>query len=239
MKAHHVLNAGAPVDCDRLRLLKFRYFGFDGKVHNNGEIVIMDAAADHVRRIFTSLENNRFPVAKAVLMNHYDGNDDASMADNNTSGFNHREIASGGSISLHSYGLAIDLNPLQNPYIKRTGDKFGVSPPHGVEYLNRLNDRPWRADRPGMTEAIVDVFADHGFPIWGGYWDDPIDYQHFQVSRKLADQLVRLPSADAQALFERHLQHYLACRRAVARRGGSARSSCIMSNDQIDNLELR
>jgi hypothetical protein len=164
-------------------------------------------------------------------MNHYDGNDDASMADNNTSAFNDRAITGGGAVSLHAYGLAIDINPIQNPYAKRSGATLMFSPPSGVENANRLDDRPWKKPRSGMAEKVIDVFADHGFLTWGGYWDDPIDYQHFQVSRKLAEELAGLAPAQAAAVLERHVKRYRLCRSAAARGKASNRSKCIVDND--------
>jgi hypothetical protein len=147
------------------------------------------------------------------------------MADNNTSAFNARNVAGSNSLSLHAYGLAIDINPIQNPYAKRSGTRLTFSPPAGVEYANRFNDRPGKKARSGMAESIIDVFADEGFLIWGGYWDDPIDYQHFQVNRGLAEHLARLSPAQARAAFEQHVERYRACRRNGAQE--SSRSKCI------------
>ncbi|HML12281.1 MAG TPA: M15 family metallopeptidase, partial [Xanthobacteraceae bacterium] len=160
MKKHNVIRAGVPVGCERLSLIKFSYMGFDGSIHGGGEIMAMDAAAENVLRIFAKLHDIRFPIAKAKLVNAYDGNDDASMADNNTSAFNARNVAGSSSLSLHAYGLAIDLNPIQNPFAQRSGAKLTFSPPAGIAYANRLNDRPGKNVRLGMAEAVIDVFAD-------------------------------------------------------------------------------
>jgi hypothetical protein len=228
MKAHKVLTPDAPVGCARLSLVKFPYVGFDGQVHADGEIVVMDVAAEHVVRIFAKLQEMHFPLARAKLMNRYDGNDDASMAEDNTSAFNARKIVGGSSLSLHAYGLAIDLNPIQNPYAKRSGPALTFDPPAGAEYANRFSDRPWKMTRPGMAEAVIDAFADQGFLIWGGYWGDPIDYQHFQVTRSLAEQLARLPAPQAQAEFERFVERYRSCRSSAA----SSRTACIMASSR-------
>jgi hypothetical protein len=77
-----------------------------------------------------------------------------------------------------------------------------------------------------MAKAAIDVFAENGFLIWGGYWDNPIDYQHFQVDRTLANQLIRLPQVAAHDLFAQHVEQYAKCRQ-----GGSDRSSCIATQD--------
>jgi hypothetical protein len=229
MKAHHVIKPDAPVGCERLRLVKFRYVDFSGRSHDDGEIVVIDAAAKHVVTIFAKLRAMHFPIERARLMNRYDGNDDASMADNNTSAFNLREISGGGPISLHGYGLAIDINPIQNPYAKRAAENLTFNPPAGIAYANRLNDRPAKPRRFGMAEQVIDVFADNGFVIWGGYWDDPIDYQHFQVGRSLAEQLAHLAPAQAQAEFDRHVEKYRACRRT------SSRTKCIVAAEPTGN----
>jgi len=236
MILHHVLIPKGPIGCERLRLIKFGYIGFDGQAHEDGEIVVLDAVADYVLQIFVELRKTSFPVAKAKLMNAYDGDDEASMADNNTSAFNVREIAGGGPISLHAYGLAIDLNPVQNPYAKRSGAILTFSPKSGADYANRLNDRPGKPFRRGMAEAVINIFADNGFLIWGGYWDNPIDYQHFEVGRTLAEKLLRSSSAKAGEIFARHVKRYRACR--AAGRSEASRSSCIRAegqeNDSLD-----
>ncbi len=220
MKSRNVLHRGAPVGCDRLKLVRFEHVGFDGQLHR-GEIVVMDAAADRVRRIFASLLAMHFPVEKARLMNDYAGDDDAAIADNNTSGFNHRTVEGGNALSLHAYGLAIDLNPKQNPYVRRGlgGAVLSVSPPSSVRYIRR--QASFANPRLGMAESVVDLFAEHGFSNWGGSWVYELDYQHFAVSRGLALRLARLSPSEAQALFEETVERYLTCRRA-----GRARSVC-------------
>jgi hypothetical protein len=121
---------------------------------------------------------------------------------------------------LHAYALAIDVNPLEKPYLMRSGEQVTVSPKAGSAFVDR------RPIRPGMAEAIIDVFADQGFPIWGGSWHNPIDYQHFQVSRKLAERLARSSSMDARAIFERHVQSYRACMQRSAAGDKPARDAC-------------
>jgi D-alanyl-D-alanine carboxypeptidase len=212
MRKHNVIRAGAVVGCERLRLVKFSYLGFDGNIHDDGEIMVMDAAAENVLRIFAKLREIGFPVAKARLINHYDGSDDASIADNNTSAFNSRNVAGTNSLSLHAYGLAIDINPLQNPYVQRSGGKSIFSPPASLAYADRLNGQSGKRLRLGMAEAVIDVFADEGFFIWGGHWRSP-DYQHFQVSRDLAQQLARFSPARARDVFRQHVERYRASRR--------------------------
>ena len=215
MKNHKTLTNHGPVGCDRLASVKFSYFGFDGRVHADGEIIVMDAVAAWVARIFDRLLDLRFPLTKAQPINRYEGDDDASMADNNTSSFNDRPVAGGTSLSMHAYGLAIDLNPVQNPFLEGAGAMRHVSPDGGDKYLDRKDIRP------GMAETVVDVFADNGFLIWGGDWHDPIDYQHFQLGREMAEQLARLPSAAARDVFEKRTEQYRQCRQS-----GKTRTAC-------------
>jgi len=215
MKSHHVLNPGAPVGCERLSLVRFSYFGFDDKIHDNGEIVVLDAVADRVLRIFAVLRERKFPIAKARPIDFYSGDDEASMADDNTSGFNDRTIPDTTAISLHAYGLAIDLNPVENPFVTRKDATFTFDPPAGADNFNRIIHRPGKPDRRGVAEMVVDVFADNGFSNWGGTWNSPIDFQHFDVGRTLAQELARLPPAQAKARFEQAIADYRRCGRGA------------------------
>lgn len=202
MRAHHVLSATAPVGCERLSVVTFSYVDFDGRPHDDGNIVVLDAVAPRVLTIFQALKARGFPIAKAQPVEAYKGADDASMADNNTSGFNDRPIAGTTRPSLHAYGAAIDLDPVQNPFLTLNGSSVTVAPPAGAAYLNRRLHRPEKLDRPGLAEEVVAVFAENGFSHWGGDWDDPIDYQHFDIGRPLAEQLAALPPDKAWTRFE-------------------------------------
>src|SRR5205823_1268867 len=122
LAAAGAIGAAAPVRCDQLAIVRFSYVGFDGATHDDGEITVMAAVAQPVRDIFEALRRRRFPLARARSIAHYRGDDAASMADNNTSGFNDRPVTGGGPPSLHAYGLAIDINPVQNPYVAFDGD---------------------------------------------------------------------------------------------------------------------
>jgi D-alanyl-D-alanine carboxypeptidase len=220
MRATKVLNPGSPVGCDRLRLVLFSYLGFDGATRHDGELVVLDAVADHVLAIFVALRGRAFPIASARLMNRYRGSDDASMAVNNTSAFNVRRVEGSNAMSLHAYGVAIDLNPIQNPYVERRARGLEIAPPAGSAYLGRQNRRP------GMAETVVDLFAHHGFAQWGGYWPRGIDYQHFQVGRRLAGVLVSLPYPKARAAFEQHVERVRACMQAARQKGQRSLGAC-------------
>lgn len=204
MKAHHVLNAGAPVGCDRLAVVRFSYIDFAGRSHDDGEVVVLDALAPHVKRIFAELYRRRFPIAKAQPMEAFDGDDNASMAANNTSAFNDRTVPGSSRVSLHAYGAAIDLNPVENPFLP-DGTASNVAPADGRAFLDR------HRLVPGMAETVVDVFAANGLLEWGGDWHEPIDFQHFDIGRPLAERLANLPQREARAAFESVVRAFQRC----------------------------
>jgi hypothetical protein len=212
LKSARVLREQAPVGCDRLTVVRFPYVDFSGARHDNGELMVLDAVAPEVSQLFHALYRRRFPLARARLIDHYGGNDEASMRDNNTSAFNQRAVTGGGPPSLHAYGLAIDINPVQNPFLQ-PGDTgmMRVSPPAGAAYLNRRAGRPGKPPRAGMAENLVGLFAAAGFTVWGGDWDTPLDYQHFQFSRELAQRLAALPEREARQLHLQQIKAYRSC----------------------------
>lgn len=212
LKASRVLREQAPVGCDRLTVVRFPYVDFSGARQDDGALMVLDVVAPEVSQLFHALYRRRFPLARVRLIDHYDGNDEASMRDNNTSAFNQRAVAGGGPPSLHAYGLAIDINPVQNPFLQP--DETGavrVSPPAGVAYLNRRAVRPGKPPRTGMAEEVVGLFAAAGFTVWGGDWDTPLDYQHFQFNRELAQRLAALPERQARQLYLQQIKAYRPC----------------------------
>jgi D-alanyl-D-alanine carboxypeptidase len=163
---------GCPVPLSDLRYLTLTYRGFDGADHP-GELMVAATVADDVVAIFNRLYDAGYPIASMRLVDDFGGDDNASMSANNTSAFNCRPVTGGGGFSEHSYGTAIDLNPVQNPYLSGSL----VLPQEGRQYLDR--HRAPGVIQPG--DDVVTAFADHGFS-WGGSWSGPIDYQHFSVS---------------------------------------------------------
>ncbi len=124
---------GCPVALKDLRYLTVTYRGFDNADHS-GELVVAEAVADDVVTIFHELYDDGFLIASLLLVDDFGGSDDASMVADNSSAFNCREVTGGTGFSEHSYGTAIDLNPVQNPYL--SGDV--VLPDQGRKYLNRV-----------------------------------------------------------------------------------------------------
>jgi hypothetical protein len=164
---------GCPVHIRRLRLLTVDHWGFDGTVHR-GRLIVNVYQAGPVLGVMRKLFDARFPFRRIWLIDAYGSNDDRSMAANNTSAFNCRYVAGTTRWSEHAYGRAIDVNPVQNPYVSGSH----VSPPAGRAYT----DRSRRA--PGMIHAgdvVVRAFASIGWK-WGGYWRSPKDYQHFSAT---------------------------------------------------------
>ncbi|SMY35855.1 hypothetical protein PMAL9190_02225 [Photobacterium malacitanum] len=207
-----VMAAAAPVSCQRLKKVTFNYRDFAGKAHTNGQLVVMDAVAPYVGQIFDALYQQGFPIHKAVPIEAYGGNDTRSMTANNTSAFNYRPVAGTGSLSLHAYGAAIDINPLQNPFVTFSGNgnaKF--SPTQGTRYANRASYRFGKPDSRGMAEVVIDIFARNGFQYWGGFWDSPIDYQHFQLTKDMALTMSKMTPAQAALFFKRYVAWYDSC----------------------------
>jgi hypothetical protein len=165
--------AGCPVGPSQLRRLDVSYWGFDGQ-RRMGSIVVRDTAARRILSVFRKLYAARFPIKRLRLVEAYKGSDDASMAADNTSGFNCRFVEGTRRWSQHAYGLAIDLNPVENPYVSGGG----VSPPAGRRFLDRSNRRRGMVVEGGV---VVRAFASIGWG-WGGRWTSSKDYQHFSAT---------------------------------------------------------
>ncbi|WP_105059900.1 M15 family metallopeptidase [Photobacterium angustum] len=209
-----VMSSSAPVQCQRLKKVTFKYRDFSNRVHTNGQIIVMDATAPYVGKIFDELYQQGFPIHKAVPIEKYRGDDTTSMTDNNTSAFNYRPVEGTSSLSLHAYGAAIDLNPVQNPFVTfaRAG-QAKYSPVEGTKYANREIYRYGKPDRKGMAETVVDIFARNGFLYWGGFWNSPIDYQHFQLSKDMAVMMSQMTAQQATLFFKRYVEWYNSCSR--------------------------
>lgn len=156
---------------EELRYLRVLHWGFDEKPHK-GELVVHESVADEIVFIMKKLYENRYPIEKMRLIDEYDADDLKSMGDNNSSAFCYRVIAHTDIISQHGRGLAIDINPLYNPYV--TDIEF--TPVEGEAYLDRSKDFPYKIDH---EDLCFKLFSEYGYE-WGGDWVDSKDYQHFQ-----------------------------------------------------------
>lgn len=163
---------GCPVPLADLVIVSVPHVGYDGTDHR-GELIVHTRVKDDVIAIFCELHAARFPIERMQRIELYNGSDDASMAANNTSAFNCREVAGRpGRISNHSYGVAIDLNPLTNPWVSSKE----VSPAGGKRYVDRTQNAPGLVKDGDFVQR---AFAKRGFR-WGGHWKTVKDYQHFE-----------------------------------------------------------
>jgi hypothetical protein len=165
---------GCPVGPADLRVVRVSHRGFDGRDHE-GELIVHRDVVDPLRRVFRRLWDERFPIERIRPVDAYGADDDRSMAANNTSAFNCRAVTGGSRWSEHAWGRAVDINPVQNPYVGRTG---AVLPPTGAAHLDRSARTPGliRADGP-----VVAAFDAEGWG-WGGRWTTVRDYQHFSAT---------------------------------------------------------
>jgi poly-gamma-glutamate synthesis protein (capsule biosynthesis protein) len=164
---------GCPVPLEDLRYVRVQHWDFGGSPRL-GELIIHADAVDDLQAVFAALYAQRFPIRSMRLVDDFGADDDASIDAGNTSAFNCRAVSGGSGWSQHAYGRAIDVNPLENPYVSGGTTSHAAS----VPYLDRSNVRP------GMIvagDAVVDAFADRGWG-WGGYWSSPVDYQHFSAT---------------------------------------------------------
>jgi hypothetical protein len=168
----HSWRAGCPVAPAQLRRVRMTYWGFDGRAHRGALVVNVSVVGD-VIRVFRRLYVARFPIRRLRPIDAYGGVDERSLAADNTAGFNCRYVIGPGPKrwSSHAFGLAIDVDPVENPYVE--GGR--VHPRAGRAYLNRKRVRPGMAVPGGV---LVRAFASVGWQ-WGGRWTTAPDYQHF------------------------------------------------------------
>lgn len=163
------------VPYEDLRYLNILYIDFHGE-EQVGEIICNKAIAQDLVEIFYELYLAGYPLESVRLVDEYGGDDTLSMEHNNTSCFNFRVVDGTSSLSKHAYGLAIDINPLYNPYVTWPNGKQRVSPAAGWAYADRSLDFPNKIDE---NDLCYQLFTEHGF-AWGGHWRTMKDYQHFQ-----------------------------------------------------------
>jgi hypothetical protein len=162
---------GCPVGLPDLRLVTARHWGFDGRVRT-GRLVVHRTVANPIVRVLRQLYGGRFPIRRMRLIDAYGGSDFRSIEADNTSAFNCRRVEGTSRWSMHAYGRAIDVNPIENPYVSAGG---GVAHRASRPYVDRTRIRPGMAYRGG---TLVDAFTAIGWG-WGGAWSRVKDYQHF------------------------------------------------------------
>jgi hypothetical protein len=164
---------GCPVSLDQLRLLRVSYWGLDGAAHQ-GELVVNKSAAPALSRAFGQLFAARFPIRQMRVVDDFGGVDERSMLADNTSAFNCRQVPGSAVWSQHAYGLAVDINPFENPEVR--GD--AVDPPAAAAWADRTRTSPVMISH---GDAVWQAFDGIGWP-WGGDWRSLKDYQHFSAN---------------------------------------------------------
>ena len=160
-----------------LRYLRVLHRNIDGRTQL-GEIVCNQAIAADLLDIFRQLYKQGYKIERITLIDNYDGDDERSMASNNTSCFNFRVVSGTTKLSKHAQGLAIDINPLYNPYVHLNNGK--VEPANAKAYAsNRTSSRKVPVPFINTSDPCYRLFIQHGFR-WGGAWRTVKDYQHFE-----------------------------------------------------------
>jgi peptidoglycan L-alanyl-D-glutamate endopeptidase CwlK len=151
-----------------LCLVDVPYYSFDGEVHQ-GQLLVHQSVRQEIEEIFALIRGERFPIARVIPIVHYGWSDNASMAANNTSAFNYRQVAGTRRLSRHATGHAVDINPIQNPVIYQDGR---ISP-KGALY------QPGIAGTLSEDSSVVRAFIDRGW-CWGRHFKSMMDHHHFQ-----------------------------------------------------------
>lgn len=151
-----------------LTIINVEYYSFDNKLHR-GQLVVHKLVAQDLIEIFEIIKASKFPIAKVIPIVKYNWSDDLSMEDNNTSAFNYRKVARKNTLSKHSFGIAIDINPYLNPAVYSDG----TISPKGSKYNTKS------AGTIVKNSLLYKEFIKRGW-IWGGDWNSLKDYQHFE-----------------------------------------------------------
>ena len=166
-----------PIPLSELRYLRVLHKDLSGATHE-GELICNVRIAEPLTEIFTALYVASYPIEKIRLIDAYDADDELSMRDNNSSCFNFRYVSFTRRISLHGYGLAVDINPLYNPYIKVVDGRKVIAPDNSAAYEDRAKNFPYKID---ADDLCCRMFKAHGFTWGGDCWDAEKDYQHFFI----------------------------------------------------------
>lgn len=158
-----------------LRYIKALHYDAEGLLRI-GEMVCNKAIANDLVEIFRELFRQHYPVERMVLIDNYDADDERSMRDNNSSCFCYRVVAGSKTLSKHATGMAVDINTLYNPYVRKRADgSMFIQPSTAAKYCDRSKNFPYKIVRGDLCQRL---FKQHGFR-WGGDWKAYKDYQHF------------------------------------------------------------
>lgn len=167
---------GCGIARSELRYLELSHYDFNGEEHI-GQMVCNRQIADDLLYIFRELYEAEYPIGRMRLIDDYDASDQLSMADNNTSCFCYRRIAGSKTLSKHSTGMAVDVNPLYNPCLYVRSGR--VLPPEGKPYARDCDRRKDILGKIDTADLCYRLFLYRGFR-WGGSWRSLKDYQHFE-----------------------------------------------------------
>jgi len=167
---------GCPIKRSELRYLRLMYVDGHGKV-KEGEMVCNKAIAKDVLEIFEELYKHRYPIERIQLIDDFDANDERAMRANNSSSFCYRVVKGSKKLSAHARGMAVDINTLYNPCVRRyRSGRVVVQPSNALKYTKRKASFPYKIEWGDLAWRL---FTSHGFK-WGGAWRSVKDYQHFE-----------------------------------------------------------
>lgn len=170
--------AGCSVKRSQLRYVRCLHYDAEGNIRI-GELVCNQLIADDLVAIFRSLYDHHYPIARMTLIDRYAADDERSMRANNTSCFCYRAVKGSRKLSAHAIGMAVDINPLYNPCVRRLKNgTLRVQPATAASYAERSKTFPYTVSKGDLCYRL---FTQHGFR-WGGSWNTLKDYQHFEKS---------------------------------------------------------
>ena len=188
MKAGNTYKKDCIVPKEDLRYLLILHKDKKGNIHQ-GEMVVHKLIAKDVLEIFEKLFEAGYPIERIVLPDNYLADDEMMMRDNNSSCFNFRFISHTNIISKHGLGMAIDINPLYNPYHKIITNDDGtkqeiIEPATASTYLDRTLNFDYKIEKGDLCYRL---FIEKGFE-WGGDWINRKDYQHFELPSDITEK---------------------------------------------------
>ncbi len=210
----------------RLKVITVNYIDFNGKPAV-GTLKVLDTLAPYFKNVFNTFYIKKFPIyhmnvglvplQPAGVSTSYISYGNAADVDN-TAAFACRPITHGTLPSIHAYGAAVDLNPRENPYLGFEGDPSGIMkvkdiiPEDGWKYITRSKYREGKPVHQGISNGVNDVFKDNGILRWGGDWNYPIDYMHFEVYRDVDILLLTMTPEEASQYFNVYMNFYNTCK---------------------------
>ncbi|OPX26957.1 MAG: hypothetical protein B1H07_02965 [Campylobacteraceae bacterium 4484_166] len=177
MKKQGSYKTNCPVSYKDLKIVVVDYLDFDNNI-KKGSLIVHKKISKKVQMIFDELLKIGYNIERIEPIYNYQADDYISIKHNNSSAFNCRKIATTNKWSNHAYGLAIDINPLQNPFVSKDGK---VTHKGSVNYIQRHKNKKTLHDKAMIDKDshVVKIFQKYGFK-WGGNWKSVKDYQHFE-----------------------------------------------------------